>query len=609
MSVRGEARLYWRVLRYLGGYEGLLALAILATMGFAFFDAFSLVMLIPFLNALFGDAPLSVGSSGSVMEWLLTQTVGRVMSPGMSAQDLLLGIILFMLAIFALKNVFDFLKRYLVARLEQSVTRDLRNEVYGHLLDLDLRFFGRTRAGQVVSRLTGDAELLRSLVTRNVAQALTAFLRVIAALALLLSISVELTLVSVVVLPGIFLVWSRVVRRLRRGDRRVLNLAGEVSSHIQETVSGIRLVKAAAAENAERKRFGGLTQDYFRTFLRTETLRAATGPLSEMLAALGTLLLLWYGSHLVLVEGTLTGAAFIGFLGVSMQLYSPAKELSRLPATIQPGLAAAERVFEFLDAPIEITDRAGARPFTGLSEGIRFEGVEFHYVEGEPVLRDVDLRVAVGEVVALVGPSGSGKTTLVDLVARFYDPTGGRITFDGVDLREYSIASLRSNLGIVTQETVLFHDTVRANIAYGLEDVADADMERAARAAHAHEFIGALPEGYDTVLGERGTRLSGGQRQRIAIARAILRDPPILIFDEATSALDSASERHVQEAVAELLHGRTVFVIAHRLSTIKHADQILVLREGRIVDTGRHDELIARDGTYRYLYELQTSGA
>ncbi len=609
MSVRGEARLYWRVLRYLGGYEGLLALAILATMGFAFFDAFSLVMLIPFLNALFGEAPLSVGSAGSGMEWLLNGTVGRVITPDMDPQTLLLGIILFMFGVFAIKNVFDFCKRYLVARLEQTVTRDLRNEVYGHLLDLDLRFFGRTRSGQVISRLTGDADLLRSLVTRNVALALTATFQVFAALAILLSISVRLTLVALIVLPALFGIWSRFVRRLRRGDRRVLNLAGEVSSHLQETVSGIRLVKAAAAEMVERVRFRNLTEDYFRTFIRTESLRAAAGPMSEMIAAVGTLLLLWYGSRMVLIEDALTGAAFIGFLGVSMQLYSPAKQLSRLPAAIQPGLAAAERLFEFLDAPIEIVDRAGAVSFSGLERGIRFEGVHFEYEPGEPVLVDIDLEVATGEVVALVGPSGAGKTTLVDLVARFYDPTAGRITFDGVDLREYSLESIRSNLGIVTQETVLFHDTVRANIAYGLADIDQHQIEHAARAAHADEFVAALPQGYDTVLGEQGTRLSGGQRQRIAIARAILRDPPILIFDEATSALDSEAERHIQQAIAELLAGRTVFMIAHRFSTIRHADQILVLSGGRIVDAGRHEDLIDRDGTYRHLYELQTSEA
>ena len=609
MSVRGEARLYWRVLRYLGGYEGLLVLAILATMGFAFFDAFSLVMLIPFLNALFGDAPLNVGSGSSGMEWLLSVTVGRVVSPDMDPQRLLIGIIAFMFGVFLVKNVFDFVKRYLVARLEQSVTRDLRNEVYGHLLELDLRFFGRTRTGQIISRLTGDADLLRSLVTRNVAQALTAFFQVLAALVLLFSISVRLTIVSLIVLPAMFGIWSRIVRRLRRGDRRVLNLAGEVSSHLQETVSGIRLVKAAAAEAVEKARFGGLTQAYFKTFVRTESIRAAAGPISEMIAAVGTLLLLWYGSRLVLVEGALTGAAFIGFLGVSLQLYSPAKTLSRLPASIQPGLAGAERLFEFLDAPIEIDDRAGARTFVGLREGIRFESVAFEYEPGEPVLRDIDLEVSAGEVLALVGPSGAGKTTLVDLVARFYDPSDGRITFDGVDLREYQLGSIRSNLGIVTQDTVLFHDTVRANIAYGLTDAPQEDVERAARAAHAHDFISALPDRYDTVLGEQGTRLSGGQRQRISIARAILRDPPILIFDEATSALDSESERHIQEAIAELLAGRTVFMIAHRLSTIRHADQIVVLSEGRIVDTGRHEELIRRDGTYRHLYELQTSTA
>ncbi|MGH7464272.1 MAG: ABC transporter ATP-binding protein, partial [Longimicrobiales bacterium] len=388
------------------------------------------------------------------------------------------------------------------------------------------------------------------------------------------------------------------------GDRRVLEMSGEVTSHLQETVSGVRQVKAAAAEPFEAARFRDLTQAYFRNVVRTERIRALASPLSETMGAVGTVLLLWFGGRMVVLQA-LTPGAFIGFIGLSLKLYQPAKWLSKFPSMVQPGLSAAERIFEFLDTPVEMVDAPGARQFDTVSDAIRFENVSFHYTDDAPVLADVTFTARRGTVTALVGPSGAGKTTLVDLIARFYDPTGGRITIDGTDIRDYTVKSLRRRMGVVTQETVLFHDTVRANIAYALPDATQQAVERAARAANAHGFIMQMPNGYDTVLGERGTRLSGGQRQRIAIARAILRDPPILIFDEATSALDSESERLVQEAIEHLLEGRTVFVIAHRLSTILNADQILAMEEGRIVQHGTHAELLSEGGLYRKLYRLQ----
>jgi subfamily B ATP-binding cassette protein MsbA len=422
----------------------------------------------------------------------------------------------------------------------------------------------------------------------------------------MLLISVKLTLVGIIVMPVMFGVWQRMVRRLKRGDHRILHLYGEISSQLQGTVTAIRQVKAAAAEDWERRRFAKNTRDFFKAVTRNERIRALASPGTEMMGAFATLLLLWYGARLVLAQPPeMDGAQFMGFLLSSLKLYAPAKWLAKFPATVQPGIVASERVFEFLDTPVELKDRPGAQTFEDVRDAIRFEHVMFEYEANEPVLVDVDIEVKAGEVVALVGPSGAGKSTLVDLVTRFYDPTGGRITIDGVDLRDYSLRSLRSNLGIVAQETMLFHDTVRSNIAYGRPDESEAAVEAAARAANAHEFIERLPDGYGTVLGERAARLSGGQRQRIAIARAILRDPPILIFDEATSALDSESEQLVQGAIQRLLTGRTVFVIAHRLSTIRHADQILVMQEGRIVQRGRHDELLAQEGMYRHLYRLQ----
>lgn len=593
-----------RVLGYLRPHLGPLTLAGLAMVIYAALDAFSLALLIPFLRALFEGTPSGLGDS--TFERLLEATVGRgVDLDGSDPAGAVRGIILFILAVMAIKNVFDFFRTYMVARVEQGVSRDLRNQVFDHVLTLDLAFFGRTRTGQIISRLTHDVEQLRTLVAREFTRGIGSILEVLMVTALMVTLSWKLTLAAFLVVPLTMGVWGPLLRKLRRGDRRVLDLAGDVSAHLQETLTGIRLVKTSAAETQERSRFFDLTDRYFRTFLRTERLRAIAPPLTELLAAIGTVILLWYGSHLVLVTREIESAVFLGLLVLSMRLYQPVKYLSKLPALIQPGLVGAERVFEFLDAPVEIRDRPHAVPLDGFEHAIEYQNVGFAYRAEEPVLEDLSFTVPRGSVVALVGPSGAGKTTVVDLLGRFYDVTDGSIRIDGTDIRDLTIRSLRGSLGVVSQETVLFHDTVRANIAYGSVDVTDEQIEQAARAAHAHGFITQLRDGYDTVVGERGTELSGGQRQRIAIARALLRDPPILVFDEATSALDAESERLVQGAIDRLLKGRTVFVIAHRLSTVQRADRILVIDRGRVVEDGRHEELLARRGVYHRLHEMQ----
>jgi len=597
---------FTRVLSYLKPHRAVLALAVGATAAFALLDAAVFVLLIPFVETLFVGA----GSTGTdtAMTRLLDATVYRWVDPAGDPLSAIGRIIALILLAFLLKNAFQFARVYLLARAEQGLNRDLRNEVYDHLVGLDLAFFARTRAGQIVSRLTTEIEQLRTLVTAELSRLLSAAFEFAVALAAMLLISWKLTLASFVVAPLAMAVWGPLVGVLRRRDRTALHLGGEVNAHISETVAGIRLVKAASAEAEERKRFTRLTRAYFDHVMRAERARALALPMTEMLAAAGTAVLLWYGARLV-TAGELSGAQFVGFLALSLKLYSPVKNVAKFPATAQPGLVAAERVFEFLDTRARVADAPDAAALGGFEEAIAFERVSFAYRDGEVprdhVLHDVSFVVPKGALVALVGPSGSGKSTIVDLLVRFFDLSGGRITIDGQDVRDVRLADLRALMGIVSQDTVLFHDTVSANIAYGRPGASMADIEAAACAAHAHEFVLKLPRGYDTVVGERGVELSGGQRQRIAIARALLRDAPILILDEATSALDSESERVIQDAIEKLLEGRTVLVIAHRLSTVHRADEILVVEQGRIVERGTHAELVAEGGTYRRLHDLQ----
>jgi len=394
-------------------------------------------------------------------------------------------------------------------------------------------------------------------------------------------------------------------RKMRRRSTHVQERMADLTSILQETIVGARVVKAFGMEGFESRKFDAANQKYYSSFVHLRRVSAAARPLSEYMIILVAVTMLWFGGREIFVNRTLEPQQFILFVTALLATIGPIKGLSDVNNHVQQGVSAANRIFSVLDTPPAIRDREGARTLPSLGHGIRYENVCFAYKPETPVLRDIEIEIGCGEVVALVGSSGAGKSTAMDLLARFHEPTSGRITVDGVDIRDATIASLRAQLGIVTQDTILFHDTVRNNIAYGRPDASNEDIEAAARAAHAHEWISAMPQGYDTVVGERGTKISGGERQRLAIARALLKNPPILLLDEATSSLDMESERLVQEALERLMEGRTVLVIAHRLSTVRRAHKIVVLESGRVVASGTHDELIGQDGLYRRLYDLQ----
>ncbi|HET9947772.1 MAG TPA: ABC transporter ATP-binding protein, partial [Longimicrobiales bacterium] len=438
-----------RLLGFLRPHGGALAAAILATAAFAALDAAVYVLLIPFVETLFVSGGAAPAENTSRMSRLLDATVYQWVDPAGDPLAAVGRIIVLILAAFAVKNLFHFARLYLLARAEQGLNRDLRNAVYDRLLELDLSFFARVRTGQVVSRLTTEIELLRTLVTSELSRLLSSVFEFTVALAAMLLISWQLTLAAFVVIPAAMAVWGPLVSVLRRRDRTVLQAAGEVHAHLAETLAGIRLVKASAAEERERDRFRGLTGDYFRQFMRAEGARAWAAPLTEMLAAAGTAVLLWYGARLV-VAGELGGAQLVGFLGLALKLYSPVKNVAKFPATAQPGLVAAERVFEFLDARSRVAEAPDARALPRFERAVAFEGVSFAYREGEPALHDVSFEIPKGAVVALVGPSGSGKSTIADLLCRFFDVSAGRITVDGVDVRAVRLADLRALLGVVS---------------------------------------------------------------------------------------------------------------------------------------------------------------
>jgi subfamily B ATP-binding cassette protein MsbA len=501
------------------------------------------------------------------------------------------------------KNIFGYLSTYMTISLEQAVLYRIRNDLYGKTQVLPLSFFDKQKTGHLISRITNDVTNLRGVVVGSLASIIQNGLMAIIALAIVFLTSWKLSLLTLVLVPLNIALIGVISRKLRKGSLRAQERMADMTAVLQETISGVRVVKAFGMEEFEKKKFDFFNMKYFKEYLKMRRYAELASPTSETLGTLATVVILWYGGKLVLREN-LDPANLMLFIGAMLWIISPIKNLSKLNSVIQEGLASGDRVFQVIDVASEREDSGDLQIDTFDSE-IVYERVSFSYGNDVNVLDNVNFRITRGEVVAIVGPSGAGKSTIADLLPRFYRPTAGRILIDGKDIASVTLTSLRSLMGIVTQETILFNDTIYDNIAYGMEGCPEEDVIRAAKAANAHDFIVAAPKGYRTVIGDRGTQLSGGQRQRIAIARALLKNPQILILDEATSALDIESEALVQEAIERLMKGRTNLVIAHRLSTIRNADTIIVVDEGKIQQIGSHEELIREEGIYRKLYSLQ----
>ncbi|MBP1655383.1 MAG: antibiotic transporter ATP-binding protein [Bacteroidetes bacterium] len=539
---------YRRILLHLKPYWATLGVSVFCSLMYSVFSGFSIYLTIPLLETLFhgpgAGAPAATQGAPGLVSSPLSGIAGFIQ--GLVLRDdpveSLFIICIIVVVTFLLKNIFGYIQSTLMTYVEHGVIRDMRNAVYQHIHRLPLAFFSNERTGGLISRVISDIPVIISGISATFFTSVREPLLIVAYLTIALSISWKLTLISFIVLPFILALTAAVGLRVHRESGLVQERIADVTSVLQETISGVKVVKAFGMEKFESQKFGAANQGLFRTVFKVTKVRNLSSPLSEFLGAVAGAVVIWYGGLEVLGQGALRASEFLGFL----------------------------------------------------------------FANDDLVLADISATVAKGEVVAIVGPSGAGKSTLVDLIPRFYDPTWGSITIDGVDLRAAEIATLRSLIGIVTQETILFNDTVRNNIAYGLQDYSLERVVGAAKAANAHRFIMEMPKGYESVIGERGVKISGGERQRVALARAILKNPPILILDEATSALDTESEMLVQEAIENLMAGRTSIVIAHRLSTVQHADRILVLEAGRIVESGKHDDLVrVEHGLYRKLHDLQ----
>ena len=511
-----------------------------------------------------------------------------------------------LIVVFSAKNISLYIKNVTLSIVQYRLIRDLRNKLYSHFHYLSLSYFNKNKSGELTAVLVNDIDNMRNSLSIMFQKLFVEPINIIILMSLLFIVSTKLALIALLIIPVSGIIIFGISHSIRRRSARSQAQLAGMTSMIAETIGSMRIVKAFATKGFEINRFAKETQKYYKLMLRRDRLRFISSPVSETFGATIAALLLWVGARDVLVIESISSEDFLRFILLLFSLFQPLKNLTNVVNELQNGLASADRVFTIMDIESDIQDVDNATEVNDLKNSLSFDNVSFSYGdEKDKVLSNINFQINKGEILALVGPSGAGKSTLVDLIPRFYDTLGGSIKIDGKDIKKLKINSLRSLMGIVTQETFLFDDSVRANIAYGLENISDDKIKDAAIAANAHEFIKELPDGYNTIIGERGVSLSGGQKQRIAIARAIVKNPPILILDEATSSLDSESEKHVQSAIENLMSERTVFVIAHRLSTVHNANKILVLENGKIVQEGKHDELVNIDGLYKQLHKMQ----
>jgi ATP-binding cassette, subfamily B, bacterial MsbA len=573
-------QLYLRLLRYARPYLGRVIGAMLCLALTAGLTAMGMYLIKPVLDQVFGNA-----NQAQALFYLRLVPLAIVLT-------------------YFLKGLATYGQDYLINHIGNRIVMDVRNELYAHLMHQELSFFHGQRSGMLISRVTHDSTLMQAAVSNVLGRMLGAILTSASLIALLFYLNWQLACLSLLVFPLAVYPVLAIGKTLRKLSHQSQAKMADVTTVLHESITGIRVVKAFGMQAFEIGRFREEMQRYFDVTMRALRRTALSSPLMEFIGSFGICaMIVWSGTQVI--NGQSTTGTFFAFLGALASLYPQVKNLSGINNTIQQALAAAQRVFELLDRPPLIQDKPNAKTLRGFKNKIEFRNLSFGYQPDRLVLRQIQLTARAGEITAIVGRSGAGKTTLVDLLPRFADPTEGEIVLDGHDLRDLTVASLRGHIGLVTQDTILFNDSIRNNIAYSKPDSSQREIEAAAKAANAHEFILQTAQGYETLIGERGVRLSGGQRQRLAIARAVLRNPPILILDEATSALDTESERLIQAALDRLMKSRTTLVIAHRLSTVQHAHQIVVLDQGRIVERGRHAELMRRNGIYKKLVRLQ----